>query len=535
MPDRRIRLVVLAVVPPVVEAVVLLALRQPSALPLAPQVSLIEPYATLHDLRWLLVYHDSRLGFALELTALVAFRSGLRTALVAVAWPASVPRPALIVLLRRNVVATLVMIICLVPWAAAAVAAVETSLSWFVVGELLPLLLLGVALQGAGIAGRWWRGVPPARGVGWTLAGCAVAGLAAGAVRPCPGWWSVAVVAVAAVADAALWWRLVPAALAARRLPRLPVGVLAVLLTGALIAGLAQFATLGVRLARNPPPPIVGPGADAPHRAVVYVAGYDSTYAKPIRQPGLPMIRFSYRGLDGNGSPLPYGPGATRQPLASSARLLARQVEQVRRRTGEPVVLLAQSEGTLVVRRYLDDARPPGVEAAILLSPLLAPGRVYYPPEAGRSGWGLMAGWLLRAMTAVSRRATGVPLGADDPFVRSLLDHAPRYRDRMLCPVPGVRLLVFVPTAGALVMPYDPRWGVPVVEVPGLHGGLLGDAPVQRRILAFIGGDTVRPVRRPLFPAMAAIAAAWQAPSLAVSVNPVWRADARAWRGCARP
>lgn len=82
--------------------------------------------------------------------------------------------------------------------------------------------------------------------------------------------------------------------------------------------------------------------------------------------------------------------------------------------------------------------------------------------------------------------AGGSPDSIDEPFVRSILDHAPEYRNQMMCPVPGVRATAFLPFASAAVAPPGPLSGVPVVEVPGFHGEISGQPPVSSNVLRFV-------------------------------------------------
>src|SRR5205085_2347453 len=63
--------------------------------------------------------------------------------------------------------------------------------------------------------------------------------------------------------------------------------------------------------------------------------------------------RFSYRGLDASGRPLPYRSADTQQPLSQLERLMSDQVDALYRETGKPVSIVAESEGSLVAKTYL--------------------------------------------------------------------------------------------------------------------------------------------------------------------------------------
>lgn len=518
--------------PAAAEAALLLWAGNRAALALAPQAGAPVPVGVFHDLRWVLVYHDSWTTFALALLGAVALRTVLGTATVLAAWPPETPRPCPRRLAGTTLIATAVSLAALAPWAAVTVAAGVTALSWFSVGATIAVLALALALARAPVTGTWWRGLPPPAALAWTVAAFVVATLGALAVGLSPGWAAVPLAAVAGAANAPIWRGLVRAVARTRpRAPRLPLVPAVVLLLLLALAGSGALARSGSRNAARPPPALVlRDGAPAPGQALVYVGGYDSTYdggigyaPDPAARPVLPVTRFSYAGIDERGRPLPYGPASTHQSLERSADLLARQVADVRRRTGRPVAVLGHSEGTLVVRAYLERRPTPEVQGAILLSPLPQPGRVHYPPPHANGGWGLATGWLLRGIFSVIQSNGGTGISSDQPFVRSLLDGGDRYRDRVLCPVPGIRMIAFLPVLDAIADPPGPEPGIPVVVVPERHAMDYGRASVQRRIVAFLNGAPPPAPRTGSYRAVRAAAAAWQAPSLAPGLNPAWR------------
>jgi hypothetical protein len=235
-------------------------------------------------------------------------------------------------------------------------------------------------------------------------------------------------------------------------------------------------------------------------------------------------VRFSYRGLDPQGHPLPYTALATHQSLTASARLLAAQVDRVHRATGRPVALLAESEGAFVARYYLVTMPHAAVDRVAFVSPPVRAGRIYYPPRDVHSGWGVATGWELRGVFAVLSTADGLPNSADQPFVRSLMANAPLFRgDRMLCPVRGVQAMAFLSTVDAVTVSPGVHPRIPVVEVPGLHG-LVIDGPVAgQRLADFLVTGRMRGHREWDYTAMQWAGAAWQAPALPVRWNPVWR------------
>lgn len=525
---RSLLLVLLTTAPVLAEVLVLRGLGFVSAIGLAPQITAPAPFGMFHDLRWVQTYHDSWWSFALESVAAIVVRSLLTATLVRLAWPADVPPRSWTSILRMNLGFSTLVYVVLSPWAAVAAAASDVSLYWFLAGEVVPLLFLSLVLQRGGIIADWWRGMPSLREAALAVVVFAALTIAALLVYSVPGWWSVPLAGVAGVGNAGLWRALVRVAVRSRPvLRRVPAGPLAVLISAGALLGMGQFSTVGGAIARTPPPRI---GRLDNHRQqLVYVAGYGSALSQATidrtASGEQPVLRYSYRGVDGHGNPLPYQPVDTHQSLATSARLLADQVDIAHRRTGRPVVLVAQSEGTLVVRTYLAELPHRDVSDVVLLSPLIQPGRVYFPPPDAGSGWGIATGWLLREMFAVVRATSGSHESPDEPFVRSVLWHAPLYRTRMLCPVPGVRVIAFVPFTEALVTPPDNVIGVPVVELPGLHAGLLGEPDVQRRISAFLNGHPAGSQPGLGYTVLQRAAGAWQAPALPLGLNPVWHAD----------
>jgi hypothetical protein len=122
-------------------------------------------------------------------------------------------------------------------------------------------------------------------------------------------------------------------------------------------------------------------------------------------------------------------------------------------------------------------------------------------------------------------RSATVP--ADEPFVRSLLAEAPLYRNEMLARYPGVRMLAFLPSAVAATVPPGNYRGIPADDLPAAHGGLLGYPVEERRLVAFLNGTYTGAAQRPYYSLIQQASGVWQAPVLALSVNPVCHADGR--------
>lgn len=526
----RLPLLVLATAAPAaVEAAILRGHGFTSALGLAPQTSAIWPYGAYHDMRWLMVYHNSWPGFVAEALLSFLLRGLLCAGYVALAWPAEVPRPPWHWLLCRNVIAAAVFGVLLSPWAVLTMAASVISLSWFFLGALAPVLLLALVLQRGGVRRGWWRGLPSAGLVAWSLLSFLTLTIGAALVWTAPGWWAVPVAAVAGSGNALIWRGVVRSVVLQtqvrwRRIPVVPL-VVAVSLAAPFGLKLVVDDTGGVT--RQWRPPIVTePLAGTVRHAVIVIAGHGSAYDGAPSTAGSQVVRYSYRGMDERGGPLPYPPAATFQSIDTSVDLLGRQVAEVHRRTGRPVALLGHSEGALIARRYLNGTPHPEVDVVALFSPPVRAGLVYFPPPGARSGWGIAAVTELRAIFALLAVTGREPDSPDEPVLRSLVDDAPFYRNQMLCPVPGVRMVAFVPTDTATVVPPGGYSRIPVLQMPSFHGGLIHQPLAHRRLVEFLAGGEVEQQRERLdYAAIQRTAGAWQAPPLALSLNPAWRAD----------
>ncbi|MFU8850239.1 hypothetical protein ACNAW0_04505 [Micromonospora sp. SL1-18] len=525
--SRSLALLLLTAFPPVLEAVLAARSGLGSAMGMAPQASALPPFATFHDLRWISVYHHSWPQFAGELAVTVVVRGLWVTAIVLVAWPSHVrPRPALGRALLTGITGTAALIVVMLPWAALSVALNATSLSWFFVGDVGPVFVLGLVMQRAGLVPTWWQGAPPPAAVLWSVVAFLILTVASVLVSAAPDPLSIALAAIAGVANGWLWLLLLAAVLAAPvRFVRVPV---APLVAVGLVVGIAPAGFLGraaAQTAQQPPAPLpAGPDGDPP-QALIFVSGYDSVGDGGSAAGGqhvadsIPLELFSYAGLDDQGRPLPYRAEQTQQSLERSAELLDAQVTEVHNRTRKPVALLAESEGTLVARTYLQTRPHPAVVAVVLLSPLPNPAVASYPPSGAGRGWGVGAGVQLRAILTVVRWSSRLQVDADLPFLRSLLNNPQRYRDQMFCPVPGIRMVAFVPLSDALAGRPGSPLDVPFVLVYTLHGGTSGSSAVQRQIVEFLHGETLPTTGEELYRVLRAAAAAWQAPPLRLSLT----------------
>lgn len=526
-----------------VEAAVLQCLSFESALPLAPQVSAPAPFAVFHDLRWVWTFAWSPWSATWMLAALLAFRTVTFAAFIRLAWPPGRPPPAWPTLLRRSALFTGLAIMAMSPWATMTFVGAATGLSALILDGIIGATLAAVLLPPGIISGEWWRRLLPLRSAGWILLGWVWITLAALAITYSPRWVTVLVAAAAGLGGGWIWQRIVRAVVEAGRprwtVPGTPVIALAASAALVVATGFA-YSAMGVGKST--------PGASAPASSsgppVVYVGGFDSRYAGDgVRfLPGrFDEVAFSYRGLGPDGRPRPYRPTDTHQALPAAARRLAVQVDALHRRTGRPVALVGQSEGTLVIGTYLATVPHPSVDVAVELSPLLRPGRVYYPPS-GHDGFGFLAGLETRGIMALFRaESSRVHVTPDTPFLRSLVDDASLYRNSTLCPAAGVRTRLLVPLEGAMTVYRGPVSRTPFTSFPGFHASLLGDEETQQIVAGLLDGRVPHHTGwATAFTLIRGAGGAWQAPALPLQARPAWhagRGDDPAFgnRSCAPP
>jgi len=509
------------------EAMLILAVGPDAAVALAPQVSAPAPYGVFHDLRWLLVYHSSWLAFIGEAIVLLGFRTAVDTVLLRAAWPRDRPLPPWREHAVHTARFTTICALVLLLFAVLVFAMGVTSLSWlFFVAVPVLVMVAGLTHHGA-VDPRWWRDPPVRRSVGAVVLAFGVLTIAGGVLAALPSW----LVPLAAVgAGVGMAWcrlRLVHAlagrAPAPRRRPFVLVGLAGVL---ALVVGgtaIGFAVSVAVEEGRTPPPEV---STDATGPPVLIVKGFNSKWDGVTRREigGDHRIRrFSYRGLDATGEPRPYGRDETHASLRTLALAMRAQVDAFHDATGEQVSIVAESEGALVAQAYLSATPQSPVEAAVLLSPLLDPGRVFFP-SLGESGWGVVSGTILDGIATTLAAVGPVDVTADAPLFRSLVDEAPALRPLLRCRVPGVREFAVLPLDSGVSVPAFVDAGEPSATVPAFHGGLLGDATTKEIIGAVLDG---RHAEGSGFWSAAgdglnAIAAAWQVPSIEPDLVPEW-------------
>lgn len=506
----------------------------PDSLALSPHVSAPEPFGIFHDLRWLFVYHPNALAFVGEGLLLLGFRTLVTAAVVREAWPDEMDRPSWPVLLRRSATFTGVTAVILAPWAALEFGAAVMSLSWLFYVAIPLTLLIALFVHHGSVANDWWKHPPPLRTVGWIAAVFAGLSLASGLIQGAPAGMRPFVIAGVGVFNAWAWHGIVRGVVCRRPvrrpIPLAPIGV----------AGLVMIAAVGTALGFELSRPTAHPfdiaTVSAGGEPVLVVSGFGSRWSGNSQERfggSFEERRFSYRGLGDEGEALPYDRDDTLAALPELVDEMALQVDDFHRDTGRRVSIVAESQGALLAKTYVA-ARPDApVDELILLSPLVRPARVYYPPS-GEDGWGVMTGYPLRGLTAMIRGLTPLTMDTDSDLFESVNEHAPLLRTVLACPVAGMEQLIVTPIADAVASADLDTGDLEVIEVADFHGGLLSDGRVRDMVNEELtggephGSETVSLGAR----AVRAMAAGWQVPELEVSLNPAWE-DLEDNRSCA--
>jgi hypothetical protein len=442
---------------------------------LAPQLTAPGGFGVLHDLRWLEVFNRSPAAFALEFVAMLAVRSAILTAAVALAWPRDRGRPSLTRIVVTAVAFASLSAVVLTPSATLLFAMAVAPLVWWFLAALVCGAAPILAGSHAAIVGGARR-LPPPAALGWiALTGLELT-LAGMAIERTPGWWALAPAAAAGLWNAVAWRGLV------RALAGVPTGIRipAFAVTGALAAVVLGFV---VAIAVAPDVSLAGAPLPPP---VIVVGGFRS---RVDRSPpaGARIEPFSYRGVGPRGRPLPYSPAATYASLGVLARRLLHQTTLLHRRTGRRVTVIAISEGTMVAKMLLLRHPHAPIGHLLLLSPIVDPARVRLPPAGAPAGWG----WATRFPTGLMFRLIGATFfdaSQDMPLVRSMFADRAALQGGMLCRLPGLAQRAYLPLANGVASPDPPPAGIPVLVEPVVHGGVVTTPSGS-------GGGTVDAVR----------------------------------------
>jgi hypothetical protein len=187
------------------------------------------------------------------------------------------------------------------------------------------------------------------------------------------------------------------------------------------------------------------------------------------------------------------------------------------------VTIVAESEGALLAKTYLAGTPDAPVRNLVILSPLVQPGRVYYP-TTGNEGWGVFGGAEIAGLSWALGDVSPVDVEPDTPFLRSIVDDAPALSGLVSCSLPGVRQLAVLPLDTG-VSATTTNIGIPYTVVPAFHGGMLDDAVTARLVTQVVEGKHVAPSTGWDFAedVISAGASAWQVPDLDPAVNNAWK------------
>jgi hypothetical protein len=528
----------------------------PAARALAPQVTAVPPLAVFHDLRWLYGAQRSWPEFTLLLAGLILARSAVNSVLVRLAWPTTGNAPTPMMAWRSALGFTVFACLLMSLVASLTLGVAILPFSWPFLGTLPVLLLIALPISHGGMASAWWRMLPPPSAAGWLLTDFALLSVAAAATGQLPIAAAVPVAGLAGLVNARAWYGLTAVIARAHavsdghwpgvhRVPSVPVAT--VVTMAAVVLAIRLAFLVGVPAEHAPQPRLerapVAAGtttaaqraADGPQRPrwsrwsrrppVLVVPGFGSLccghgQALARAMPDTLVQTFSYRGLDQAGNPLPYGPAASDLPLPVLGDRIAAQVRRLHARTGQPVDVVAESEGTLGVYAML--ARHPRVPlaAVTLLSPIVAPGQVTYPVGGGsaRVPGAELEGvvWFVGGLSPFGTSGAQTLIGSVNQVGARFAAEAAR--DHRL---PWLDL---VPLADAVTLP-DCSLPSKVQVVPAFHGDLLGDPVALRMVRDFLTRRQVTGTAglRTTAEIVAAAASAWRIPQATTPSPPCLR------------
>lgn len=515
--DRR-RLLAVAVALPVVEAVLVRSIGVPSGTALAPQVTAVGPFGVFHDLRWLMVFHDSIPAFVLGLLLLLGFRSALAAWITGAAWPAGRVRPSGRRLFLTWLAADAVVLVFLSPWVTLLFGAAVVPFSWVFLAAVPPALATILLANHSGIDGGWWRRPPPLRSMAWVLATFLVMSLAALAVAGRPLSVVAPVAAAAGWFNARAWVGTVEAvverpARVSRLVPATALALAGVFLMVVGGAGVGFAALADVEL-----DPSVGDRGGDGGIPVLVVGGFANACCSVADElaesgPSLWVRQFSYVGTGSRGEPIPHHGSATDGDLEQLAILLDQQIDAMYRESRRPVYVIAESEGTLVVDVVLDRGPSSRLAGVMLLSPIVDPVRVSFP-DPGEEGRGMVAGYELRVIGEMIEGMAPFPVAVDGPLAQSLRERSAS--DSPETCADSIDIVAVIPLADSVSGRVSDDYDWEVVVLPAFHGGLLGRSDVQEMAVAWANGAEIdgSPLLETLDRVIAGSAAAWHVPSL---------------------
>lgn len=524
----RWKLLLPAVLGPVVETAVVWSLGPRDSAAMGPQLTAPPPFDLFHDLRWISVYHNSWPLLALELVGMLVFRSLYVAWIVQAAWPRDRP-PAMPRAAMRAGVFYAAAAVLLVPFVALLFGLAFTHVSYLFFVSLPPALAIVMVIHRGALAqaaGTWWRWRPTWSSLAW--AGGAFLWLTVAGALISIGSLPLALAAAAGAgllnARAAAWivegialgWDRPPV----RHQAMVPI---ALATTFAVVVG---GTAVGFAADAPPRPEVQGavtipPSADG--HPVLMAAGFNSQWNPPPKFPlpqGYVAWRYSYRGIGPGRVLQPYDASDTLQPLILSARRMAEQVDALYEAYREPVTIVAESEGAIVARTYLVRQyrlSSNEVSGLVILDMPVGLSSVYYPPP-GTQGWGVGSGWILRALAAFIRGVGPLRVSPDAPFFRQIAGCQSLMEAVITAPPPdGIQQVTVQALADAV--DEGSQGEVQAVRsyvVVSTHGGLIGKKSVQEMIFQMLSGTpSLRTgVDALLVRLIAAASDPWHTPSL---------------------
>lgn len=383
-------------------------------------------------------------------------------------------------------------------------------------------MLTAAVIHRGAVADEWWR-LPTWRTFLWTLLEFLVLSLAGAAIAAGPTWTAWPAAALAGLFNARSWRYVIRASVLSRW--EQPIPGLAIVPIVALV-GLSVFAAAtlfgqGAATTGDETPP-----DDRGGEPVLVIRGLGSQWdgtTPDLLGPPFTEYLYSYEGM-ADGTRLPYEAADTyRRSLFEYARVMEEQVTALHARTGEPIDIVADSEGTLVTQLYLAAHPHAPVEDVVLASPLVHPARVHYPP-AGEDGWGVAGGWMWRGAMDLVRSLSRLGAEADSELARSIIDHAAIMRGLETCQF-GPRTALIIPWAAASVAPYGLRAEPATQWVPATHAGILSDERVDRYVRRWLEGGPLPPTGTWGYVAAAsrAVASGWHVPTVDLALVPAWQ------------
>jgi hypothetical protein len=524
----RPKLLLPAVLGPVAETAAIMILGPKGSAALGPQLTAPPPFDLFHDLRWISVYHNSWPLLAIELLAAIGFRSAYVAWMLQGAWPRE-HAPAMPAAALRAAPFYAASTILLLPWVAILFGMALTHLSYLFFVAVPPALAIVLVVHRGALAqaaGRWWRWQPSWFSLAWIVGSFAWLTAAGAIISVSPLPVALPVAAAAGLLNAKAMITITASIAGAdegQHLEHPTLVPVALVTTFVVVVGGAFVGFAAAVPQRGGFDQTVGIPASAGGHPVLVAAGFNSHWDPPPHLPlpsGFTAWRYSYRGLGPGNELLSYGPTDTLQPLLVSARRMGEQVDALHRAYGEPVTIVAESEGALVARIYLLRIYRPGsgdVDRAVLLDMPIGDSSVYYPPP-GSQGWGVASGWGLRALAAVVRNLGPLKVSADAPVFRDIAECRSLMVDAVHAQAPaGVDLVTVqaladaVDAIGGLEVPASRRY-----VVASAHGGLIAQRSVQSLIYDSLSGRLGQQSSTSLTAVrvISAVASPWQAPGL---------------------